>query len=221
MNDPHYGHAMEPDEIEAAVRTERLNLCDYLDRLDGSDWTVQSLCSVWTVREVVAHLTLTTRETIPFIIKSAIRARGSFDRMTANVARDRAARFTNTELVQQLRESAGSSRRTIGSSPMDPLMDLLIHGQDIARPLERPHPMRTAVALPSLAYVAPNRFLGGPKRVAGLELVATDAEWSTGQGPSVRGTAENLLLVAAGRSAALPHLTGPGIDRLAERLAAA
>ena len=220
MNDTHYGHAMEPDKIESAVRTERLNLCDYLDALTDAQWAAQSLCSAWTVREVTAHLTVTTRATIPFVIRSAIKARGSFDRMTANVARDRAAQFTTTELVQQLRESADSSRRIVGSGPMDPLMDLLIHGQDIARPLERPHHMRTEVALAALEYVAPNRFLGGPKRVGGLELVATDAEWSTGEGPTVRGTAENLLLVSAGRSAALPHLTGPGVDGLAERLAA-
>jgi uncharacterized protein (TIGR03083 family) len=220
MNDSHYGRPMEPGEIESAVRTERLNLCDDLDGLTDAQWVAQSLCSAWTVREVVAHLTVTTRATIPFVVRSAIKARGSFDRMTANVARDRAAQFTTTELVRQLRESAESSRRIVGSGPMDPLMDLLVHGQDIARPLGRPHGMRTDVALAALEYVAPNRFLGGPGRVGGLTLIATDAEWSTGEGPSVRGTAENLLLVSAGRSAALPHLTGPGLDALTARLAA-
>jgi uncharacterized protein (TIGR03083 family) len=220
VNDADHGHALEPDEIDSAVRTQRLNLCDYLDGLDDSEWTVQSLCSAWTVRDVVAHLTLTTRATIPFIITSAIKARGSFDRMEEKMARDRATRFTTTELVEQLHESADSSRRTVGSSPMDPLVDLLVHGQDIARPLARPYEMRTNLALPALAHVAPNRFLGGPRRVAGLELVATDVEWSTGEGPEVRGTAENLLLAAAGRSAALAHLTGAGVDRLTERLAA-
>ena len=219
MNDTHYGHPMEPDEIESAVRSERLNLCDYLDGLTEPQWATQSLCSAWTVREVAAHLTVTTRATIPFVIRSAIKARGSFDRMTANVARDRAAQFATADLVQQLRDSADSSRRIVGSGPMDPLMDMLIHGQDIARPLNRPRAMGTDVALAALEYVAPNRFLGGLKRVGGLELVATDAEWSTGEGPTVRGTAEDLLLVAAGRTAALPHLTGPGVDALTARLA--
>ncbi|MDN5930809.1 MAG: maleylpyruvate isomerase family mycothiol-dependent enzyme [Pseudonocardia sp.] len=209
---------MEPTEIAAAVRTVRLDLADYLDGLDDADWTVPSLCSAWTVRDVVAHLTLTTRATIPFLLRSAIRARGSFDRMEETIARERAARYPSAELVAQLRESAGSSRRTPGSTPMDPLMDLLIHGQDIARPVGKPHAMPTQLALPSLAYVAGNRFMGGPERVAGLELVATDAEWSGGEGPAVRGTAEDLLLAAAGRAAALPHLSGPGVARLAERL---
>lgn len=209
---------MEPTEITSAVRTARLDLADYLDGLDDADWDKQSLCTAWTVREVVAHLTLTTRATIPFLLRSAIRARGSFDRMEETIARERAARFPTTELVEQLRESAASTRRTPGSTPMDPLMDLLIHGQDIARPLHRPHAMPLQLALPALVYVAGNRFMGGPKRVAGLELVTTDAEWSSGEGPAVRGTADDLLLAAAGRAASLPHLTGPGVAALAERL---
>lgn len=215
MND-----TMTPDEIAHAVRSERLNLSAYLAELTDAQWAARSLCTAWTVREVAAHLTVTTRATLPSVIVSAIKARGSFDRMTANVACERAARFTPTEIVEQLRESAESSRRIVGSGPMDPLMDVLIHGQDIAIPLQRPHPMGADVALAALRYVAPNRMLGGPRRVGGLTLVATDAHWSTGDGPTVQGTAENLLLVSAGRSAALPHLSGPGLDELTARLAA-
>lgn len=210
---------MDRDAIDAAVRAERLSLCGFLEGLDDAEWAAQSLCSAWTVREVVAHLTVTTRATVPGVVAAAIRARGSFDRMTVQVARERAARFSPAELIGRLRESAGSSRRMPGSGPMDPLMDLLVHGQDIARPLGRRHEMRAEVAAPALAYVAANRFLGGPRRVAGLELVACDAPYRSGAGPLVRGPVADLLLVAAGRPAGLAHLTGPGVDRLTERLA--
>ena len=209
---------MDREEIAAAVKAERHHLCDFLEQLDDADWTTASLCSAWNVREVVAHLTITTRATVGFVAMAALKARGNFDRMTADVARDRASRFTAAELVQQLRESAESSRRMPGSGPMDPLMDLLVHGQDIARPLHRCHPVRTDVAAPVLTYVAGNRLLGGPERLAGLGLVATDAGWTSGEGPQVRGSAADLLLVAAGRPAGLDGLTGPGVDRLAERL---
>jgi uncharacterized protein (TIGR03083 family) len=218
MHADRYAATLEPREIDPAVRTERLNLCAYLEGLDEADWATQSLCSTWTGRDVVAHLTTTTRTSVPSVLVNAVKARGGFDRMEATVARDRAARFTPAELVGQLRESADSSRRTPFSGPMDPLMDLLVHGQDIARPLGRPYPKPTAVALPSLVYVAANRFLGGPKRVAGLELVATDGAWSSGEGPAVRGRVEDLLLAAAGRPAALAGRGGPGVDVLAERL---
>lgn len=209
---------IKDDEIAAAVKAERHHLCDFLDDLDHADWATPSLCSAWTVREVVAHLTVTTRATVGSVALAALMARGNFDRMTADVARDRAARFTPVELLQQLRESAESSRRMPGSGPLDPLMDVLVHGQDVARPLDRRHPVRTDVAAPVLAYVAANRLLGGPKRLAGLELVATDVDWSSGEGPQVRGGAAALLLVATGRPAGLADLTGPGVHRLAGRL---
>lgn len=67
-------------------------------------------------------------------------------------------------------------------------MDLLVHGQDIARPLERHHPVPIELAVPALAYVTASRFHGGSGRVAGLTLVTTDADWWSGLGPQVRGT---------------------------------
>ena len=209
---------MDQVELAAAVRAERHALCDFLDGLDDAAWTTPSLCTAWTVREVVAHLTVTTRATVGFVVKAAITARGSFDRLNLDVARDRARRYPAGELVAQLRESAESSRRMPGSGPMDPLMDLVVHGQDIARPLDRPHPVPTDVAVPVLTYVAGNRMLAGPRRLTGLQLVATDAHWSAGEGAQVRGSAADLLLVAAGRPAGLAGLTGSGVDRLTERL---
>ncbi|TKV28475.1 maleylpyruvate isomerase family mycothiol-dependent enzyme [Arthrobacter sp. NamB2] len=209
---------MQPDEIAVAVRAERQHLCGFLETLDDAEWTAPSLCSAWTVREVVAHLTIPTRASVGFLVVAAIRARGNFHRMIADTARIRAARFTAAELVQQLRESAESSRRIPGSAPMDPLTDLLVHGQDIAQALGRAYRVRLDVAVPVLTYVVGNRMLGAPERLLGLELVATDAEWSSGEGLRVEGSVKDLLLVAAGRPVGLARLTGPGVERLAGRL---
>ena len=211
---------MEPEQIQAAVRAERLAVADLVAGLDDAGWSVRSLCPAWTVREVVAHLTVTTRATLRSVIGDAIRARGGFDRMTADVAHRRSAAFTPAELVRQLRESAESSHRMPLSGPMDPLVDVVVHAQDIARPLGRHHATPPDVAVQVLGYLAGNRLLGGPRRVAGLHLVATDAEWSTGEGPQVRGPVSDLLLTVAGRPAGLAQLTGPGVDDLTGRLAA-
>lgn len=211
---------MEDDEILAALEQERLRLCAFLDRLDPTDWSVPSLCAGWTVADVVAHLTIPTHTTWSQVITGAIRARGRFHRMTLRQARDRAAAFPSADLVQQLRDTAGSPRRMPGSGPMDPLVDVLVHGQDIARPLRRPLAAPAPIAAAALAYVADNSFFGGPKHLAGLHVVATDAEWRSGTGPrEVRGTAEALLLAATGRPAAVADLRGEGVDLLAARLA--
>lgn len=59
--------------------------------------------------------------------------------------------------------------------------------------------------------------LGNKKRIAGLTLVATDVDWSYGEGPEVRGPAEALLKVTCGRPVALADLEGPGLERLRSR----
>jgi len=57
------------------------------------------------------------------------------------------------------------------------------------------------------------------KNVAGLKLVATDIDWSGGDGPSIERAGEALVLTAAGRKAALPDLSGEGVKTLSGRLA--
>ncbi|NRQ40272.1 maleylpyruvate isomerase family mycothiol-dependent enzyme [Nonomuraea sp. NN258] len=211
---------MDTEAVHAAVEAERLSLCALLEKLDDAEWATPSLCSGWTVRDVAAHLTTTTRTTPLSMVTGMIRARGDFHRMTDRRARARAAAATPAELVTLLRESAASARRMPGSGPLDPLVDLLVHGQDIARPLGRDRPMPRAAAVAALSYVAGNRFYHAPERLDGLRLVASDAPWTSGDGQEVRGTAADLLLVATGRPAGLAGLSGPGLDVLTARMSA-
>jgi uncharacterized protein (TIGR03083 family) len=136
--------------------------------------------------------------------------------MTADTARAHARSFAPPALIGQLRDTAGSSRRAPMSSPLDPLTDILVHGQDIARPLGRSHPIPPDHAVPALSHAVASRWYGGAKRFRQVALVATDADWSAGAGvDEARGTAGDLLLVATGRRAGLDGLSGPGVDMLA------
>ena len=204
--------------IARAVSEERLRLADLVDDLTDAQWATPSLCSAWTLRHVVAHLTTTTRTSVPQVVGRALRARGSFDRMEEQVAARLVARHRPSELVALLRESAGSDRRTPFSAPMDPLMDLVVHAQDVARPLGLPYASPPDVVAASLAFVAVNTFLGAPRRLAGVRLVSSDTGWTLGDGADLAGPDVDLLLVASGRAAGLAALTGPGVDVVAERL---
>ena len=205
-------------DVDQAVSAERRRLADHVADLTDEQWATPSLCAAWTVRDVIAHLTVTTRLTVPRLLRAAARARGSFDRMEVGLAAERAVAYTTVDLVAQLRESAGSTRRFPGSTPMDPLMDLVIHGQDIARPLGRRYVSPPEVVAACLAYVATNRFMGGPRRLSGVRLVSTDTRWTLGDGAELRGPDIDLLLVAAGRRAGLAALDGPGVAVVSERL---
>ncbi|MBE1490388.1 maleylpyruvate isomerase family mycothiol-dependent enzyme [Plantactinospora soyae] len=204
--------AMAPD-----VEAERLDLADLLDTLDDREWEAPSSCDGWTVRDVVAHLTLADRQFATTTLR-VLRARGDFDRVTAEMARERALRYGPDELVAQLRETAGRPRRFPLSGALDPLTDILVHGQDIARPLGRERPMPIERVLPVLQPAWNSVFHGNRKRFAGLRFVADDADWSAGDGPrEVRGPAGDLLLLATGRRSGLTGLTD-GRAEVAARL---
>ncbi len=107
---------MDRHELTRVVEAERLDLCDFLEDLEASDWLAGSLCPGWTVHDVVAHLTtISMPMSVWDTIKGAISARGDFNRMTADQARRRAA-VQPAALVARLRETAGSSRRAAGHS---------------------------------------------------------------------------------------------------------
>lgn len=209
---------LDPDAVDEAVSAERRRLADHVADLTDEQWATRSLCDAWTVRDVIAHLTVTTRLTVPKVIVAAVKARGSFDRMEVALAARRGGTYTTDELVAQLRESAESTRRTPGSKPMDPLMDLVIHAQDITRPMERHYESPPEVVAACLGYVATNKFMGGPRRLKGVRTVSTDTGWTLGDGPEIRGSDIDLLMVAAGRRSGLDGVDGPGVAIVGTRL---
>ncbi|GGF98437.1 hypothetical protein GCM10007304_10590 [Rhodococcoides trifolii] len=200
------------------IEAERLRLADFLDTLGDDDWSVQSLCGSWTVHDVAAHLTMVTRIEIPSLIVGAIKSRFNFNRMVDAGARDLARKYTPAELIARFRETAASPKRAPGSSPLDPLVDVLVHGQDIAVPLGRPLPMPTEQALAALGHASTAKFYGAQKRFAGLRLVASDADWTLGDGDEVRGPVSSLLLLSTGRPVGLENVDGPGVPTLTARV---
>ena len=219
MSNPQHNPAVDDGfDAHTAVRSARLELADYLDRLDPNDWNRPSLCGGWTIEEVVAHLTLSTTGTWTGFIVGMIRNLGNFDRWNAESAREQARRHTPDELVSMLRDQADTNDHSPGSSTLDQLVDLLVHGQDISRavssPLDTP-PHATAVALD---HTLASRWYGARKRFEGLRLTATDIDWRTENGNEVRGAVISLLLLATGRNAGLTEVTGPGVESLKRRL---
>lgn len=102
---------MDRERVLSWTKAERLGLADFLDDLEGSDWEAPSLCTGWTVHDVVAHLTLSTRTTLPGMVKGMVRARGDWERMEFDAARRRAADFGPAELIAQFRDTAASTDR--------------------------------------------------------------------------------------------------------------
>lgn len=146
------------------LKAERLSVADLLDDLTDAEWRQETLCAGWTMQEMAAHLTTSTRTGWWDAIKGAVTSGFSFDRMEDRMARRRAAEFTRSELIAQIRETAASPKRAPGASPLDPLVDFLVHGQDIARPLGRVREMPPEPARAALEHVLRSPFWGAAKR---------------------------------------------------------
>lgn len=197
------------------VYAERSALIDDLEGLTGDQWEHTSLCGGWSVHDVAAHLVNNAMTTRLNIIRDMVAARFDFDRQNARgVERERGA--TPAETLDKLRQVAG--RRSTPPAPLDSrLVEEVVHGEDIRRPLGVVHRYSPEAVMRSLQYQARTSVsLGGAKqRVAGVCLRATDADLSIGNGPEASGPALSLLLAISGRGEALVDLDGPGANKLA------
>ena len=213
-----------PDEDRAwqAIRTQRLAVADLLETLDADEWRRPSLCEGWSVHDVAAHLTLQQLSLLDGLVLFA-RTPGGMNRVIREAARREATRTPCEEVVARIRASADSRGHNVGVTYHETLIDALVHGQDIARPLGRALPVP-----PDAAALAAERVWsrGWPfyprRRLANLRLVGTDGEWAAGEGQEIRGSLGDLLLVLTGRGAAVvADLDGDGVPELRRRLSVA
>ena len=204
---------MDKDVVWRVIDDERSRLADLLEEFSDSEWRTPSLCREWTVREVAAHLTLA--HTGPLSAAgSLIRAGGGFNRMIRDTA-IRQARLPVQEYPRRLRSMVGSRRTAPFITELEPLVDVLCHAQDIARPIGRPYPMPADAAVAAAEHIWRRSFpFRAQRRLRGYELVATDAPWRAGVGVRVEGPISALLLLVSGRPAALADLDGPGATEL-------
>ncbi|GAB3748913.1 maleylpyruvate isomerase family mycothiol-dependent enzyme [Microlunatus parietis] len=212
---------MTTDELWRAVTAERLALADDLAALSEAQWQQPTLCRRWTVAEVVAHLTAGA-VTTPFRwIRSVVAAGFDFARHNdARLAEQLGG--TPAETLAWFRAAADRKGPRLGPPAEGTLGEVIIHAQDIRRPLGIPTtpPIETttvlAVFLARTDFTVPSR-----KTITGLRLTATDGPFEAGAGPLVSGPTLALALVMGGRPSYADELSGPGLDRLRAQCRAA
>lgn len=211
---------MNQDEIWAAIDSQRVRTADLLEELTDDEWAQPSLCAGWTVRDVAAHLTL-QQIGLGTGLRLAIRhplAIFDVNRLNRDAARTRAG-MPRAEIIAGIRAMVGSRRHNIGVTSMETLIDILVHTQDVAIPLGRSIQMDRVAAAAAAARVW---SFGGRSKARvfdripfdDLEFVATDIEWSVGQGRRIEGPIGSILLVLTGRRAGISSLHGEGVAAL-------
>ena len=200
------------------VKADRERFADYLETLDAADWETESLCQGWTVKAVTTHLLVTTTMSKGQVFGSFLKAGFNLDKMNAKLIAQMTAALSTDEIIAKTRATAGSASAPPGLKPLGVFSEVLTHTADISlavgKPLDLP-PEHYIIGLDYLKGVQP--VLGCKKRIEGLRLQATDADWSTGEGPLVEGPAKILVTAMTGRRATLDQLTGEGVEVLRGR----
>jgi uncharacterized protein (TIGR03083 family) len=206
-------------ETSDAESDEMLHLVERLSGLDDERWNAASLCDQWRIRDVLAHVTAGAEGAfgVATVIGGMVRHRFNYNRWVAADGRARGQQDPEV-VLRALRNAAADRRARSGSPSVRGLMHVLVHGQDMCRPLgiTRDLPAAHLVAVADL--VKNDAFIfGAKKRIAGLKLRATDVDWAHGDGPEVTGPAEALVMMMAGRKVALDDLSGEGKAMLVSR----
>jgi len=201
--------------LKELAHAERADLAEFLATLTPAQWNAQSLCTKWTVKDVVAHVI--SYEELGFVGLVGRFAKGLV--VHANqVGVDEYSHLSPHELIDFLNRHLDPSGLTAGFGGMIGFVDGTIHHQDIRRALGQLRTIPADRLVRALGLVPGNPRLGAGRRIRGLRLCATDVDWSHGAGPEVTGPGEALLMAMTGRPAALDDLHGPGKALLAQRL---
>lgn len=195
-----------------------------LHDLDDDAFDTPSLCRGWAVRDVLGHMGLGHTTPMPAMVGRIAKygfnvTRASFresKELFADKGADQIRLFWDEVMVAQ-HPMKGISRLIPVRAGF---LDHMVHNQDIRRPTGKARTIPTDHLVRALELV---RSEGTPmfnpkKTVRGLTLKASDVGWSAGDGPSVEGPGEALVMAASGRIAALEDLGGDGAVVLRSRL---
>ena len=204
-------------DLLTAIADERRTIADMLETLTDEQWSTPSLAEGWTVRNVTAHLVMPFRYSLPKVMWEVAKARGNFNKVADNIAK-RDASLPTAELIDTLRRKADHKFKPPGQGFEAPLTDAVVHGLDIRLPLgiDRTVPAdRWRTILDYVIQPKVQKFF--KTDLSGVTLSATDLGWSSGSGPTVSGSADDIGLVMTGRRSALDRLSGDGVALLSSR----
>ncbi len=200
------------------INQDRQAFAGYLGTLSPEDWQKRTWCEDWTVKGVAAHLLVSPTMSKGQVFLAFLKAGFNLDKMSATLVGRMTADMSNEDIVARTRSTANVRSAPPGLKPVGVFSEILVHASDISEAIGKPFDLPTehyVVGLNHMKDVQP--VLGCKKRIAGLKLKADDADWSTGDGPLVEGSAKLLLSAMTGRPQALASLRGDGVAVLRTR----
>jgi uncharacterized protein (TIGR03083 family) len=204
---------MEKSEVWKHIHAERAALAALLADLPDADWAHHTLCPGWTVHDIAAHVISTPQVGWRQVGAMSVRNLGrGYNTMIYREVKRIAAGETRESILADFERYADSTRHVPTTTSIEPLIDALVHHQDVVRPLGRSHdmpPPAAAVAADRVRRLAP--LMGTRKLVRSVRMVATDVDWTRGSGPTIAGPMQELLMLCSGRTPDSALVSGEGL----------
>lgn len=191
---------MDVEGVWRVIDAERASLAALLAGLSSKQWAAPSACTGWTVQDVAAHVIAHPQYRLRHLPGMVWRGRSGFNAITYVEGKRRGEQRAE-QILSDFERLAGSRRLAPFTTPAEALVDVLVHSQDIARPLGIEHPMPAdAAAVAATRTLGQAWVFGTRELLRAKRLVATDVDWSHGTGPVVRAPIAELLMLTTGRA---------------------
>jgi len=208
---------MSKPNLMPLAEEERADLLALLQEFTPAQWNAQSLCANWRVRDVATHIVSYDELSKPATVATFLRG-GLRTGKVNDVALARYRDLDTDAILELVARNQHPRGLPSGFKGGIALTDGTIHQQDIRRALGLPRTIPAHRLVPALTFSLGAPTLPSKGNAKGLRLVATDVDWTAGDGPEVTGPGEALLMAAAGRGQALDDLHGDGLPTLQKRV---
>lgn len=193
----------------------RRDMADMVEGLSEDQLGQQSLCDAWTARGVLCHVTGFVETPLPKFMWTIAKNKGNFDEASQEMANTQLARPV-ADVIASLRTKSTKSAALPTFPEEMTITDTAVHSQDIRRPLGLEGSLDENTVKTSLDFITTHKLgttlIQKRPPLDGVKMVATDMEWSFGDGAEISGPGESLMMALARRDVALDELSGPGVE---------
>ncbi|MEV8504881.1 maleylpyruvate isomerase family mycothiol-dependent enzyme [Actinoplanes sp. NPDC051475] len=186
-------------DLQSWVAPTYDGLADLLAAAPAGTWDAPSLCEKWSVRHVIAHVTMPARLTAEQFGAEMAAAGGNFTVLSDTVAA-RDASLPVADLLGQLRSPGLHAWQPPGGGAAGALTHAVIHSLDVTIALDRPAvaPAEALTAVLDQLAAADGTLFGVD--LTDVRLEATDTAWSRGNGRLLRADSGALVALLSGRA---------------------
>lgn len=186
-------------DFQSWVAPTFVGLADLLACAPAQTWDAPSLCQSWQVRHVISHVTMPARLTPEQFGTEMAAAGGDFGLLSNTVAaRDACAPVT--EHLALLRSPILHDWQPPGGGAVGALSHAVIHSLDVTVAVDQPPVAPPAAVLAILDQLTAANGAWFGVDLAGIQLEATDTDWSWGTGEITRADSGRLVALLSGRT---------------------